>query len=431
MEKACVFSDSDTGWISSPDTARRIIELAAEYQDCNPAAVRLRHHGRPDAGILNHAMDQVEARRHFRTKLPLFCFCPEFLFPSALSGEQASAEHVADLHGKIADGILKTLNRNTAAGRILDMTAGLGVDSFLIARNSPEAEITAFELDPLKAAALKHNAASLGFGNISVRNEDSLAAILSSDMTADIIFADPARRGMGNRRVFDPADCLPDVVGNNEALLGRCSALMVKHSPMLDITRARGIFPSLRRICVVSLRGDCKEVLTIQSRGAEFLGVVCIDIDARGDMSDYCVLPEFLENPGQGVRYAEMSDIIPGSFLYEPSPTVMKTGAWSSLAAGFPDLLKADRNTHLFVSSTDYPEFPGRRLRIMSVPDRKERASVKGSRLNVVARNYVASAAELESTLRLKPSAADEYLYAFRCSSKPVLVIAKALSGNC
>ena len=54
----------------------------------------------------------------------------------------------------------------------------------------------------------------------------------------DVVFLDPARRGEDGRKVFLIEECQPDVVGLLPELFGVSRYVMVKLSPMADITMA-------------------------------------------------------------------------------------------------------------------------------------------------------------------------------------------------
>ena len=70
------------------------------------------------------AIQQIECRKRFNSKLPELLSNLRFLFPQKISGEQCTHQDVAKLHADLF----------SASDNVLDMTMGLGVDSFYISR---------------------------------------------------------------------------------------------------------------------------------------------------------------------------------------------------------------------------------------------------------------------------------------------------------
>lgn len=106
----------------------------------------LRYHGKTLPYSLDFAVDQIVARRKTYSKLPSFVCFRKFLFPDLISSEQASDERVAEYHAALAG----------SGKKILDMTAGLGIDAMSMAMRGND--VTACDIDPNKIDALHHNA---------------------------------------------------------------------------------------------------------------------------------------------------------------------------------------------------------------------------------------------------------------------------------
>lgn len=463
-DKAIIYRDNDSSWIDDSVYREQIIQAIHNYRDADITRERLRLHTLPpkERDIANHALTQIELRRKYAKKFPRMLDCSDFLFPSTLSAEQATDEAVAAIHSQIAASLLAEHNTSDDTSddtsdygmrrgienglRALDITAGLGMDAIALA--SSGFEVTAIEADPLKAAALRHNASAIVPGKLTVHNADSVEWLKSARETFapiheeaplfSLIFADPARRGAGNSRVYDPADCRPDIIGLQTMLLDSCRHLMVKHSPMLDITEATRLFTRLSSIYIISLRGECKEVLTVQEGYAMAAPlstrIVCINLMADGSEMRFSFAPEDCggayisssdssdnnsnnnsdNNSDNNSGYAEASrELIAGNYLYQPDAGLMKAMPWRAVAKEYPDLKKVAANTHLFVGEKLYDRFPGRIIRIERILDKKDKATLKGQPYNVVCRNYFMKSAELERQLRTV-AGDDRYIFAFR-----------------
>ncbi len=176
-------------------------------------------------------------------KLPTFAAAGCILPPRAF--EQASSERCA-LH--------KPLEGDTA----LDLTCGLGVDSWALARRF--GRVVALERDAALAAVVRENLRRLGVGNVEVVAAPAEEYLARCDERFDWVYADPDRRSAEGRKLVRLEDCSPDI----RALLPRIRAVAprfcLKNSPLFDVDEALRLFPR-SRVEAVSLDGECKEVL--------------------------------------------------------------------------------------------------------------------------------------------------------------------------
>lgn len=393
-------------------------------------SLRLKYSGKNTKEIenfnLEFALTQIEARKKTRKKLPEFISNPLFMFPSLVASEQASNEAVARFHASLIE----------PGSSLFDMTAGLGIDDMTFAKSG--INVTACEIDVDKCDMLCHNLGILGIReNILIINDNSIDFLLRCNDTYDVIFADPARRDSGGKRIHALSDCMPDILGYLQLIMNHTGRLLVKSSPLLDLSLIINTVENLNHIYVVCFRGECKEVLIDINKTGVFNGISCVDLDWNSMISEFHVKnPAIdsisLQNGSQHnekedsnalLRYASCPHVKDYRYLYEPNAAVMKTGAWISLASEFPDLRKVGTSTHLFVSDTFYAQFPGRKLEIMSSPDKKTLKALKGSKINVVTRNYPLSASQIASKYGIIPGS-DKFLYAFRYGKDPTIIIA-------
>lgn len=354
------------------------------------------------------AILQIESRRKHGKKLRRFFSNPHTLVPTPLSAEQATHEAVAAYHASLASG----------GATILDMTAGLGIDSFALARKA--AKIVSVEIDPLKADVLRHNATVLGLDNLTAECGDSSA--IDDDRLAafDIIFIDPARRGDNNQRLYNLRDCMPDVTSLVPRIFKAGAKLIIKASPLLDITQTLNDIPGIEAIRCISVDGECKEVLVECSRDGVLSEIEAVNLSAAGEK-----IFSFRVNPGSSnsdVVYAGEDDVLSSRFLYEPDASVMKLAPWGAICSAFPGLKKLAPSSHLFVSEEYADGFPGRTLRILETIDKKRRKSLKGFPANVVCRNYPLSAPELRKKLAVAEGMSS-FIYGTRIGDKPILLL--------
>ena len=252
------------------------------------------------------ALTTLEVRRQLRDKVPQWHAVPSLVYPLRISGEQCSSSATARYKASVAltasqqalltenacchvssDAVASTfgpkcLPSGMARGgrRIADLTGGLGVDSWAFAQVFRE--VLYNEMRPELADAAVHNFRELGVTNIQVRN----CALVPSGMASadrpengrtvseilgpfrpDILFLDPARRAADGRKVFRLEDCQPDVLRLLPELLSACPRLLLKLSPMADITLVCKQLDCVREVHVVSADGECKELLLLLEAG--------------------------------------------------------------------------------------------------------------------------------------------------------------------
>ena len=186
----------------------------------------------------------VKYLRRARTKLPSYYAARAIIPPLAF--EQSSSEDTAsarDYEGALA----------------IDLTCGLGVDSLYLSKRFEK--VIAIEADRELAEIARYNFGLLGAANIEVVCAKAESFIENCRAEADLVYCDPDRRGLKGRKLILPEDCTPDVTALMPQLKEIARKVVIKASPMFDIAEARRLFGEHTRVEVVSLHGECKEVL--------------------------------------------------------------------------------------------------------------------------------------------------------------------------
>ena len=100
--------------------------------------------------------------------------------------------------------------------------------------------------------------------------------------------------------------------------------------------------------------------------------------------------------------------------LYEPNASLLKAGAFRSIASAFP-VKKLHPNSHLYTSDVLVESFPGRAFHIISQCslNKKELKESLGDlkKANITVRNFPATCAELRKRIKLSEGG-DTYLFA-------------------
>ncbi len=358
-------------------------------------ALRLSTHARHDIDY-DAAITQIECRRKFGAKLAAtLAAVPRFYFPSVLAGEQATSDLLASYHAsKVADG-----------ESVADLTAGLGIDVFHIARRA--SCVTAVELDCNRAEALRHNVALLGAGNIEVVEGnciDFIDSCLAEGRRFDTIFIDPARRAADGSRVFALSDCAPDIVALMPRLQKLCRHLLVKASPMLDITHTVNSLPVKPiYVAAVGMPTECKELFFAvdfeTSPDSPVIEAVSLS-QADSQTFAFTALAE-----EQAPMPQPLKDFGPGAYLYEASPAMMKAGAFKILAENF-GLSIFHPNTRLYCSAEPVDGFPGRRYKVLEgiayASKNIKRFHTRYPAVEVAVRNFGMGADQLRAKLKVR-----------------------------
>ena len=397
--------------------------------DADLPALRLKESRRSHDFDLDFALTQISARRKCGRKLTKFIQHADFLFPSDIAFQQATHEEVADFHASLIG----------PGKRILDMTAGLGIDAMTFAIEGDK--VTALEIDSWKCDLLRHNSKVLNL-DIEVICCDSVSYLRDETGKDDFdwIYADPARRGSDDKRLHGLADCFPDLTPHISTMLECASGVMIKASPLLDIQQIIRDIPAINRIIAVSWHGECKELLLIIRRIS----------DNKREVTDKCVLQAVnitsngIESFEATKHTSEENSVIISHFtekdleeslingelwLYEPNASIMKLGCWKDIMKRWPELSKADNNTHLFFSPYFIKDFPGRSIKIDRRLTRKESKTLKGRRVTVVSRNFPEEASAIRRRLDLKEGDS-EFIYALRTGGTPVMLLGHVVDTN-
>jgi hypothetical protein len=417
---------AEGGRYNIQDLAKRgIIEFAREHEDEDTARLLLSAARYPSIDM-PAAVQQIEGVRTAREKWPSLLECEDFLYPPRLNREQSSSEATA-LH-KACIYYLRQLQGEEVARplRIADLTGGMGIDSFALAgwkaEEPMEVEVDYVEQDPELCELARSNAKALGLSNVHVHCGDSLKWLEKQDRRFDLIFVDPARRDKQGRKVAAFEDCTPDILAHQELLLSKGKEIMVKASPMIDISLAASQLRDISDIYVIAVQGECKEVLFLCGRvdGEPFIHC---DHLHHGEVDTFAFTRED-EARAQATYASEM-----GKYLYEPNAALMKAGPFKMLSQT-ERVDKLSRNTHLYTSDSLILRFPGRIFSVLVEikPTRKEvQKRIPDGRAHVVTRNYPVAAAELQKQLGLKEGG-DLFVIATTLGSRPCAFVAERIN---
>ena len=387
-------------------------EFIQEHENDDTARLMLSGNRWPDIDI-DKAVTIIECRKKLRTKLPEWYEIPEIIYPDRLSSEQSSSSATAKYKASVASRIAND-------GRIADLTGGLGADSLAFSRIA--SHVMYNEMEPRRAEAARNNFPLLGAENISVSSFCVEEAGKSEDaanfwetlkrFSPDLVYMDPARRSATGSKVFLLEDCSPDVLTLIPDIFGICGNLLLKLSPMADISmllkRLQEHGAWTKELHIVSAGGECKELLLWCTPSAT--DDTALIINENGNIlrtsiaAKSAAVPQFLQDA------AQLNSM---QFLFEPGKALAKAGLFNAICSMQDNaddgtmLLKAGRSTHLYFSDnqSNASNF-GKTFKVIGlVPFCKQGIrdfSAKYSRAEVSARNLPLTSEELRRKLKVQ-----------------------------
>ena len=288
------------------------------------------------AGVLS-TLDQQRSAK-LRAKLPHWAEAQVHI-PSELSLEQCSSEATALYKASLAQAL------TGGEGSIADLTGGLGVDSWALSRVC--ARLLYFERNEELCSAAMANFRELGCSNISCFKRESSLSSLEELPEMSLIYIDPARRSASGSKVFLLEDCTPDVLTLLSAMCRKSGWIMIKLSPMADITmvvrRLQEAAPEgygVRQLHLVGAAGEVKELLVLLGLGGGAWSLRLADTDsgARLDLAP--------EDEARSVLTLA-NCLNAGTVLLEPRPLLLKAGCFK-LPCTLAGLRKLSQDCHLY-----------------------------------------------------------------------------------
>ena len=365
-------------------------------------------------------LQQVEGRERTADKLPTFAAIDDWWYPVRLSCEQCSSE----LTARYKASLLSAVSRQYSA--FADLTGGYGVDTYFLSEYFAHTDYVEQNAELCRIAEhnFKKPTPTLPKGKeITIHNctaEEFLHRTPYTVHPYSLIFLDPARRDSHGSKVFRLEDCTPNVVELLPTLLAHGKRLMIKLSPMLDLTQAvKALSQESWDIHIVSVKNEVKEVLLLSHHPSEVVSQTITAIDLSRPEQFFVFTREEERD-----CLLESGECKLGEYLYEPNAAILKAGAYKLAGKRF-GLRKLDVNTHLYCSDTFVENFPGRVWQIKNEGMKGER--MKGEQANVICRNYPLTPEALKKKLHLKDGGIT-YIIGCRVNGKPTVLYAERLS---
>ena len=333
-------------------------------------------------------VEQIEARRRLKGKLPEWYENKDIIMGGRVPAEQCSSELTARYKQSIVKG-----------ESLCDMTGGMGVDFWYMSEGMERAIYT--ERNEELCSIAKHNFQVLQTlrPEYVIRCGDGRELPIPS---VDIIYLDPARRAGDGSRVYAMEDCEPNIVEWQDELLKHAKMVLVKLSPMVDLTDVLRKLKGVKELHIVGVKNECKEVLVKAHAFDDSVCAGCVEVHCVDFLTSGKI--EYVFSLLGGMEIS-LTDGGVKRHLYEPDVTLMKAGAFGSLCARYP-VWQLDVDTHLMTSDEWIPEFPGRVFEVEEmIPFSSKvlkRLKKEIPQANIAVRNFVMTADELRKKTGIK-----------------------------
>lgn len=387
----------------SPKTQLFIREHSSD--DVRALALQAKKH--PDIEMPT-AITQIAGRQVAAEKIPSWREIEEIYYPKHLSLEQCSSEITARYKARLLQG-----------DSLTDLTGGFGIDCSFLAAGFKSATYVECQKELCEIAA--HNFPILNLNHINVRNEDGVA-YLQVMSPVDCIFLDPARRNAYGGKTVAISDCEPNVAELEKLLLNKANRIMIKFSPMLDISLALKELKHTQEVHILSVNNECKELLILlgQTLPAE-VAIHCVNLFTKETQEEQHFIFTREQEQRSECTYTESLE----NYLYEPNTSLLKAGAFRSIAATHL-VRKLHPNSHLYTSDTFIENFPGRIFHIVSQCNFNKKEIKENltdlRKANITVRNFPATVTELRKRLHLTEGG-DTYLFASTLNNGQKIII--------
>lgn len=325
--------------------------------------------------------NQIAAKKKSETKLPTWFHLKKCYFPDKISIEQTSSETTAKYKSKLISG-----------EKLIDITGGFGVDSFYFSKQV--SKVIHCEINQDLSTIVAYNYQQLQVENIDTISGDGIDYLQKTTDFFDWIYIDPSRRNDHKEKVFLLKDCLPDVPKYLDFLFTKTNQILIKVSPILDISSTINELKFVSEIHIIAVQNEVKELLFLVNKNSDKeIKILTINILNQENQKF-----DFFINQQSTANYE-----LPLSYLYEPNAAILKSGGFDEVANQL-GIYKLHKHSHLYTSDS-LIDFPGRRFKIESICkyDKKVlKKLIPENKANITTRNFPKTVAQIRKETNIK-----------------------------
>ncbi|RLK02323.1 class I SAM-dependent methyltransferase [Tenacibaculum discolor] len=334
--------------------------------------------------------NQVIAKQKSEKKLPTWFQTKNIYYPPKLSIEQTSSEITAEYKSKLVNG-----------DSIIDITGGFGVDCYAFSKRFKK--VVHCEINEELSEIVSYNYEQLEVSNIRTVATDGLEYLKNASEKFDCIYIDPSRRNDTKGKVFLLSDCLPNVPENLDFLFEMSDTILVKNSPILDISSTINELKFVKEIHVVAVNNEVKELLFLLKKEYKVL----VEIKTLNILKSKNQYFDFKLGNDFKFEYS-----MPFKYLYEPNSAILKSGGFNQIASQ-QKVNKLHQHSHLYTSEKLVKDFPGRIFEINNVfsyNKKKIKKEITETKANITTRNFPKTVAQIRKETKLKDGG-NSYLF--------------------
>ncbi|GAA3605670.1 class I SAM-dependent methyltransferase [Flavivirga amylovorans] len=330
----------------------------------------------------NDIIEQIEAKKRCEKKLLTWFKCNNIYYPNKLNIEQTSSEITAQYKAGLIDG-----------ESIIDLTGGFGIDCYYF--SNVFKTVMHCEINKSLSDIVTHNYKQLGVDTIETKNVDGISYLKTSNKQFNWVYIDPSRRHDSKGKVFFLNDCLPNVPEHIDLLFNHTKNIMIKTSPLLDLSIGINELKHVKTIHIVAVNNEVKELLWVLENGFE--GAININtVNIKKEAKESFNFSIKTEKASES-KYSQ-----PLTYLYEPNSAILKAGAFHTISNQL-NVYKLHKHSHLYTSNS-LIDFPGRAFKIESIMAYNKKALRKHgiSKANITTRNFPETVQQIRKKFNIK-----------------------------
>lgn len=329
---------------------------------------------------------QIVSKQKCEKKLPIWFQTENIYYPPKLNIEQTSSEITANYKSHLISG-----------SSIVDITGGLGVDCLSFSKQFQQ--VTHCEINEELSQIASHNFQELKVDNITTIHGSGLQHLQKNSDTFDCIYIDPSRRNDVKGKVFLLEDCEPNVPQHIDFLFQKSETILIKTSPILDISSVLNELNFVKEIHIVAIQNEVKELLFLLKKSYDG----GISLKTINFLKDHQQEFEFVYPSDKSSKYK-----LPQKFLYEPNSAVLKSGGFHEISHQL-NVQKLHQHSHLYTSN-ELIDFPGRVFEILEVlpfDKKKMKKRLQNQKANITTRNFPRTVQQIRKELKIKDGGND------------------------
>ena len=374
----------------------------------NTEIIRLILKGSPFEKIsVQEIANQIIAKEKSKKKLPTWFATDNIYYPTKVNIEQTSSEIAAK----------NKLDLITGAS-IIDITGGFGIDAYYFSKQFKK--VIHCEINKELSTIVKHNITLLKIKNIEIFTGDGLQFLKKTQKKFDCIFIDPSRRNNIKGKVFLLKDCLPYIPPKIDFLFSKANQILIKTSPILDITNTINDLKFVKKIQVIAINNEVKELLFLLENNY----TKEIIIEAVNYQKDEIQKLNF-EYPSNTLSTYNQ----PLKYLYEPNAAILKSGGFHEVSQQL-NISKLHQHSHLYTSN-ELIDFPGRSFIIENniIYDKKKIKKLVGNEnANITIRNFPKSVAQIRKETKIKEGGNLFIFFTTNLENKQIVIFCKKIN---